>query len=72
MSSFNCPKCNLPQIDTKFGYATGCQHYNPDWRAVNQTHEKLQKAIKLLERIQSYYGDLPHSFNILIDHLKEE
>lgn len=32
MSSFNCPKCGTPCIDTDYGYATGCAHHPADAR----------------------------------------
>lgn len=27
MSSFNCPSCGTPIIDTELGYITSCEHY---------------------------------------------
>ena len=30
MSNFNCPICNVPQIDSPRGYIAGCSHYPPE------------------------------------------
>lgn len=51
MSSFNCPECTLPLIDTPLGYTTGCAHYRPDWKAVNKTFKDLQKIKKVLKEL---------------------
>lgn len=51
MSSFNCPECTLPLIDTSLGYTTGCAHYRPDWKAVNKTFKDLQRIKKVLKEL---------------------
>jgi len=59
MSSFNCPKCNMPQVDTSLGYATGCDHYRPDIPAVNYTYSQLQRTKKLLKELWTLDGFVP-------------
>ncbi len=31
MSSFNCEKCGLPNLDSEYGYIAGCEHYPPEF-----------------------------------------
>jgi len=31
MSNFKCPKCDIDNIDTEYGYISGCVHYPPDF-----------------------------------------
>jgi hypothetical protein len=59
MSSFNCPECNLPQIDTPLGYTTGCAHYTPDWRAVNKTFSDYLRVRKVLKELYTTDGFVP-------------
>lgn len=59
MSNFNCPECNLPQIDTPLGHTTGCAHYRPDWKAVNQTFKELQRTKKVLKELWAADGFIP-------------
>ena len=59
MSSFNCPECNLPQIDTPLGYTTGCAHYKPDWRAVNKTFSDYLRVRKVLKELYTTDGFVP-------------
>lgn len=61
MSSFNCPECNLPQIDTPLGYTTGCAHYRPDWRAVNKTFSDYLRVRKVLKELYTTDGFVPES-----------
>ena len=59
MSNFNCPECNLPQIDTPLGYTTGCAHYTPDWRAVNKTFSDYLRVRKVLKELYTTDGFVP-------------
>ena len=61
MSSFNCPECNLPQIDTPLGYTTGCAHYTPDWRAVNKTFSDYLRVRKVLKELYTTDGFVPEA-----------
>ena len=44
MSNFTCNMCRIPLIDSKKGYISGCQHYDPDkygkYRCMVQTKQE--------------------------------
>ena len=72
MSSFNCPECNLPQIDTPLGYTTGCAHYTPDWRAVNKTFSDYLRVRSDYLRVRKVLKELYTTDGFVPEQLIEE